>query len=249
MPRFSPSRWFLGPSQVSRSLTPELTSEYPTCHVCVYVRIHTHTTLYTPNSVNLKNRESTDRISIFPLVNNKVPLQHRLAESPRTRPPMLINKLCIHERTCTPCGWCISRYVNWCHKKSVQRTYVHMRWCWDTYLVHATLNTKKAHLPAREMMYCGSGFCRDIVVKCSGWGGPRGVRWSVVWRWYEHGFEMVIKGLGQSGLSRAPRLGFYTLKCPLNGQTNVVTILRGRETVGFNNIYLPWSRTPSQWQE
>ena len=49
MPRFSPSGFFR--SSKCLVLTLGLTLEYPTCIVCVHVRIHTHAHTYTPTLV------------------------------------------------------------------------------------------------------------------------------------------------------------------------------------------------------
>ena len=70
MPRLSPSRFF----RPSKCLvpTPGLASENPTFSV----RVHTHTRTYTPTPS--KNREHTDKISIFPQVNNTVPHQQQV---------------------------------------------------------------------------------------------------------------------------------------------------------------------------
>jgi len=63
--RFSPSGFF--------GLSKWLTSEYPTCSVCLCVgKTHTHT--YTPTPV--KNRKNTDNAAlIYPSVKNDPPRQ------------------------------------------------------------------------------------------------------------------------------------------------------------------------------
>ena len=68
-----------------------------------------------------------------------------------------------------------------------------------------------------------------------GWGSSIGEDW------YEYGFEVVRKGLGQLqlGLFRALRLDFHTQQCPCSDQASTDTILRGRETVEFKDIYTP----------
>jgi len=59
--------------------------------------------------------------------------------------PNANKKLRIHERTYTPCGGRVFRYVNWCQKRFIYCTYLH-RWCTgapDTCEIHATLNARK----------------------------------------------------------------------------------------------------------
>jgi len=73
---------------------------------CVCVRIYLRTPKYKGN---------TDNIPIFLHVENNAPSQetsalHRLAEPPQPLSPPLLNKLCIHERMCTPCGECVCKY-------------------------------------------------------------------------------------------------------------------------------------------
>jgi len=65
--RFSPSGLF--------GLSKWLTSEYPTCSVCVCVG-KTHTNTYTPTPV--KNRKNTDNALIYPSVKNEPPCPHQV---------------------------------------------------------------------------------------------------------------------------------------------------------------------------
>jgi len=62
----------------------------------------------------------------------------------------------VHERTCIPCGWSVSRYVNWCQKTSLYRTYLHVRWC-SKHLFSA--RQKNARTPAQARLCDGAAVC------------------------------------------------------------------------------------------
>ena len=62
----------------------------------------------------------------------------------------------VHERTCIPCGWSVSRYVNWCKKTSLYRTYLHVRWC-SKHLFSA--RQKNARTPAQARLCDGAAVC------------------------------------------------------------------------------------------
>ena len=74
MPTFSLSGYF-GPSRC-RVATPGLISEYHTCSVCVYLRIHilnTNIHFYPRQKIE----ENTDNTCIFPHVENNPPARQR----------------------------------------------------------------------------------------------------------------------------------------------------------------------------
>jgi len=101
LPRFIQSAYF-GPSQCFVP-TPGLTSSTP-CVACVCVRAYTH----------IKIEKTQDKTSISLSVKNNPPrlatsALHKLVEPPTpARPPTQMNKLRIHERTCTPCSDCVA---------------------------------------------------------------------------------------------------------------------------------------------
>jgi len=74
MPRFCPPVF----SGISKCLvpTPVLTSECPTCSVCVRARMHTHTYTYTPTS--RQHREDTDVTPISLSVKKKPQRQQQV---------------------------------------------------------------------------------------------------------------------------------------------------------------------------
>jgi len=148
----------LGPPGFSRCLipTPGLTSEYPTCVVCVCVRIHTHTPTYT--STHVKHGKDTDNTVIFPSIknyphtpSNKCP--HRLVEPPHPHSPnaersnctcisayahpvasLLANVYADVHNTClmyTPAhAWCPKHWSKCMH---TLRKKIHMRSCMRAY--------------------------------------------------------------------------------------------------------------------
>ena len=73
--------------------------------VCVYTHIHPHTM-----TLIVKNKENTDNTFIFLNVKKYFPRQQHVFCTDYLNPvlssPLLMNKLRIHERTCTPCGEC-----------------------------------------------------------------------------------------------------------------------------------------------
>ena len=80
--------------------------------VCAYIHPYTH--------IHSHPRQKLEKIQTILLsysCQNKAPRQQevpcidRLAEPTHPHPPTLMDKLCTHERTCTPCGGCVSKYL------------------------------------------------------------------------------------------------------------------------------------------
>jgi len=100
---------------------------------------------------------SGEKTLIFAHVKNHVPRQQQVPCRPkdilsRPRSPTSMNKLRIHECTCTPWKGCVCKYVNWCQKHLYS---VHTSTCTgaeDTCLVHATLTAKNAHTPTKARL-------------------------------------------------------------------------------------------------
>ena len=99
---------YSGPQSVSSPATPGLTFEGPICSVCVCVCVHIYTHIH-PHMLPppLKDREKTDKTVIFPHVKNNVPRQQQVLcmsgwpPSPSYLNDTMMNKMCIHEHTCT----------------------------------------------------------------------------------------------------------------------------------------------------
>jgi len=120
--------------------------------VCVCVRIYAHTPTYTPIPVKIyiEYRQYLHVSSFkkwYP-TPGKSDL-HRLAETTHLRLPTPMNKLRIHERTCTTWeGVFAKNNVNWCQKHLYG---VHAYTCTgaqNTCLVHTTPTAKNAHTHA-----------------------------------------------------------------------------------------------------
>ena len=81
VPRFSPSGFF-GPSKCLVP-TPGLSFKYPTCSVYACVRNHTYTPTYTHRMLlpPSKNRENTNKPSIFPHVKKNFSRQQQVPKT------------------------------------------------------------------------------------------------------------------------------------------------------------------------
>ena len=142
--------------------------EYPMCSVCVCARIHTHTHTYILTSI--KNKEDTRQQPY--LSKNHPPRQatsalQRLEETLYPRPPTRMNKLCTHERICTPCSDCVANMF--ADVLSTCATYTPAcTGAQDTCLVHTTLTATKctytrASTPG-PVRWCSNFYTMETIV-------------------------------------------------------------------------------------
>ena len=157
MPRFSPSGFF----RPSRCLvpTPGLTSSTP-CAVseCVCACACTHTYKHIYSHAHQKNREDTDNTPKSPSVKNKPQRQaasalYRLAEPPHPRPPPLMNKLRIYERTelHVHALWRVCLQIRKLMSKSISLLYITTHdLVLKTLVEYMPNSTQKMHLHSRK---------------------------------------------------------------------------------------------------
>jgi len=109
------------PGVPSRPLDSHWVSNVQSPCVCAYTHTYTHVQnlfFLTFPTTCVKNREDTDNTVISTSVKGNPPRQATsvlcgLDEPLHPCPPILMNKLSIHERTYTSCRGRVCRYVNW----------------------------------------------------------------------------------------------------------------------------------------